>query len=172
MSENDGLLSIREVSKIFSRGTIDEVIALNRVNLNVYDQDFITVIGSNGAGKSTLLNIVAGVFPPERGGKVIINGDDVEFVDAIGDCVVVLTNLAHLGGYTIEECIDAAWAQISNRKGKMVNGTFVKEEQKQEIHPDSSYGQYIQRNDADKKDFNEAFSAAFSAYLKSKTNTL
>ena len=60
--------------------------------------------------------------------KAILNEDDVEFVDAIGDCVVVLTNLAYLGGYTIEECIDAAWTQISTRKGKMQNGTFVKEQ--------------------------------------------
>ena len=75
--------------------------------------------------------------------KAILKNDDVEFVDAIGDCVVVLTNLAHLGGYTIEECIDAAWNQIKNRQGRMSNGTFVK--QNQEIHPDSSFGQYIER---------------------------
>lgn len=104
--------------------------------------------------------------------KAILKNDDVEFVDAIGDCVVVLTNLAHLGGCTIEECIDAAWTQISNRKGKMINGTFVKEEPKEEIHPDSSYGEWIKRNDSDKRDFNAAFNEAFNAYLKSKTNTL
>ncbi|HUV55736.1 MAG TPA: ATP-binding cassette domain-containing protein [Dehalococcoidales bacterium] len=75
--EKRTILQIKKVKKVFARGTIDEVTALNGVNLNVYDQDFVTIIGSNGAGKSTLLNIVAGVFPPERGGKVIINGDDV-----------------------------------------------------------------------------------------------
>ena len=74
---NHSILQLRDVRKIFARSTVDEVTALDRVNLNVYDQDFVTIIGSNGAGKSTLLNIVAGVFPPERGGKVIINGDDV-----------------------------------------------------------------------------------------------
>ena len=59
--------------------------------------------------------------------KAILDDDEVEFVDAIGDMVVVLTNLAVLGGYPIEECIEAAWTQIANRKGKMVNGTFVKD---------------------------------------------
>ena len=59
--------------------------------------------------------------------KAILKEDEVEFVDAIGDCIVVLTNLAHLGGYSIEECIEAAWIQIANRKGKMQNGTFVKD---------------------------------------------
>jgi len=78
---NHSILQLRDVRKIFARGTVDEVTALDRVNLDVYDQDFVTIIGSNGAGKSTLLNIVAGVFPPERGGKVIINGDDVTSLD-------------------------------------------------------------------------------------------
>jgi NTP pyrophosphatase (non-canonical NTP hydrolase) len=59
-------------------------------------------------------------------GKAILKEDQHEFVDAIGDMVVVLTNLAHLGGTTIEECIDAAYNEIKNRKGKMSNGTFVK----------------------------------------------
>ena len=52
--------------------------------------------------------------------------NQVEFVDAIGDMVVVLTNMAMLGGTSIETCIDAAYDEIKNRKGKMVNGTFVK----------------------------------------------
>ena len=76
-TESHSILQLREVSKIFARGTVDEVKALDSVTLDVYEQDFITIIGSNGAGKSTLLNIIAGVFPPERGGKVIINGDNV-----------------------------------------------------------------------------------------------
>ena len=58
--------------------------------------------------------------------QAILKKDDAEFADAIGDMVVVLTNLAHLGGITIEECIDAAYNEIKNRKGKMSNGTFVK----------------------------------------------
>ena len=52
--------------------------------------------------------------------------DQVEFVDAIGDMVVVLTNMAMLGGTSIETCIDTAYDEIKSRKGKMVNGTFVK----------------------------------------------
>ena len=59
-------------------------------------------------------------------GRAILKKDQEEFVDAIGDMVVVLTNLAHLGGTTIEECIDSAYNEIKNRKGKMSNGTFVK----------------------------------------------
>ncbi len=77
ITESNRILELRNVSKVFARGTMDEVTALDSVNLDVYDRDFVTIIGSNGAGKSTLLNIIAGVFPPERGGNVVISGDDV-----------------------------------------------------------------------------------------------
>jgi NTP pyrophosphatase (non-canonical NTP hydrolase) len=61
-------------------------------------------------------------------GRAVLKNDQEEFVDAIGDMVVVLTNMAHLGGTTIEKCIDTAYKVISKRTGKMVNGTFVKDE--------------------------------------------
>jgi len=50
-----------------------------------------------------------------------------EIKDAIGDMVVVLTNLAHLEGFMIEDCIAGAYEVIAKRTGKMVNGTFVKD---------------------------------------------
>ena len=61
-------------------------------------------------------------------GRAVLKNNQAEFEDAIGDMVVVLTNLAHLGGTTIENCIDKAYKVISKRTGKMVNGTFVKDE--------------------------------------------
>jgi len=71
MSENKSLL------KVFSKGTIDEVRALDKINLDVKAEDYIAIIGSNGAGKTTLLNIIAGVFPPENGGQIIVNDKEV-----------------------------------------------------------------------------------------------
>ena len=59
--------------------------------------------------------------------QALLKKDMPEVKDAIGDMVVVLTNLAHLEGFTIEECIDSAYVEIINRKGSMVNGTFVKD---------------------------------------------
>jgi len=58
--------------------------------------------------------------------KALLNKDVYEIKDAIGDMVVVLTNLAVLEGMQIENCIDSAYNEIANRKGKMINGTFVK----------------------------------------------
>ncbi len=77
VSKNHSLLQLRGVSKIFSRGSIDEVAALNKIDMEVNAKDFIAVIGSNGAGKTTMLNVIAGVYPPERGGEIIINNRNV-----------------------------------------------------------------------------------------------
>ena len=60
--------------------------------------------------------------------KALLENDKAEVIDAIGDMVVVLTNLAHLQGVHIETCIAEAYKVISKRTGKMINGTFVKDE--------------------------------------------
>lgn len=50
-----------------------------------------------------------------------------EYIDAIGDCIVVLTIMAAQRGIYVEDCIAAAWDEIKDRKGRMVDGIFVKE---------------------------------------------
>lgn len=50
-----------------------------------------------------------------------------EIVDAIGDMIVVLTILSAQYDVKVEDCIEHAWQQIKDRKGKMVNGIFIKE---------------------------------------------
>ena len=59
--------------------------------------------------------------------KAILNEDEDEIKDAIGDMVVVLTNLAHLADMSIEDCLQSAYDVIKNRTGKMENGTFKKD---------------------------------------------
>lgn len=58
--------------------------------------------------------------------QALLKRNDAEIYDAIGDMVVVLTNLAELEGVRIEDCICDAYTEISTRKGEMINGTFVK----------------------------------------------
>ena len=58
----------------------------------------------------------------------ILKDSKPDIVDASGDCVVVLTNLAHLAGVDIESCIRSAYDEISSRTGEMKNGTFVKDQ--------------------------------------------
>ena len=59
--------------------------------------------------------------------RAILKEDANEMIDGIGDCVVVLTNLAELVNTPIEKCIDKAWNEIKDRTGKMDNGTFKKD---------------------------------------------
>ena len=59
--------------------------------------------------------------------RAILKEDYDQVVDGIGDCVVVLTNLAELMDVKIEECIASAYGEIKNRTGKMSNGTFKKD---------------------------------------------
>lgn len=78
----------------------------------------------NGDVKTQCLKLVEEVGELS---KSILKGDNDEFIDAIGDCVIVLTNLAALNGLRIEYCINSAYSVIKNRTGKMANGTFIKD---------------------------------------------
>ncbi len=69
------MLEIKNITKTFNIGTVNEKVALNDLSLTINDGDFVTVIGGNGAGKSTLLNAIAGVWKPDCGNIVI---DDVD----------------------------------------------------------------------------------------------
>lgn len=70
------MLEIRNISKTFNKGTINEKRALVDVSLTLKDGDFCTVIGGNGAGKSTVMNAIAGVWPVDSG-RILIDGEDV-----------------------------------------------------------------------------------------------
>jgi len=70
------MISVKRITKYFHRGSINEVLALEKIDLDIRRGDFITIIGSNGAGKSTLLNCLAGCFPTDEG-KVFMDEMDV-----------------------------------------------------------------------------------------------
>ncbi len=70
------MLEIKNISKTFNPGTVNEKAALDNVSLSLNDGDFITVIGGNGAGKSTLLNAVAGTWLVDEG-SISIDGVNV-----------------------------------------------------------------------------------------------
>jgi len=55
----------------------------------------------------------------------ICKGKDVS--DDIGDMIVVLINIAERNNLTVSQCLAKAWDDIKDRKGKMVDGVFVKE---------------------------------------------
>ena len=70
------MIEIKNITKTFNPGTVNEHKAIDNLNLTLHEGDFITVIGSNGAGKSTLVNIIAGSVPADSG-FILLNGTDV-----------------------------------------------------------------------------------------------
>jgi putative tryptophan/tyrosine transport system ATP-binding protein len=117
--EKDSLLQLEGIRKIFSKGIIDEVKALDDIRIDIYSRDFVSIIGSNGAGKTTLLNVIAGVFPPERGGRIFIHGQNVTGLSehkraAHVGRVYQNPNIGTAGKLTIEE--NLALAVLRGRK--------------------------------------------------------
>jgi len=70
------MVTLQSLKKIFNRNTNDEKIAINGVELEIKEGEFVTMIGSNGAGKTTLLNLIAGTYLPDEG-KILIHDNDV-----------------------------------------------------------------------------------------------
>lgn len=70
------MIRIENVSKTFDKGTNYELLALDRINLDIADGEFATIIGTNGSGKTTLLNIIAGTIFPDQG-RIVLNDRDI-----------------------------------------------------------------------------------------------
>lgn len=73
------MLTITNASKTFLKGTPNEHVALNHLNLTLKDGDFVTIVGSNGAGKSTLFNAICGSFWLDEG-KILLEQTDLTFM--------------------------------------------------------------------------------------------
>jgi len=116
-----------------NKPTIEEKIAAkipkaDNPNFNVYDRIRQWAdergIYKNGDTKTQFIKL------QEEAGELaraILKNDKPEFIDAIGDMVVVLTNLAALEGLKIEDCVTSAYDVIKSRQGSMKNGTFMKD---------------------------------------------
>ena len=70
------MLEIKNITKTFNPGTVNEKVALNDLSFSLKDGDFVTVIGGNGAGKSTLLNAISGAWRLDCG-SVVIDGVNI-----------------------------------------------------------------------------------------------
>ncbi|MBK7406940.1 MAG: ATP-binding cassette domain-containing protein [Saprospirales bacterium] len=70
------MIELRHITKIFNRGQVNEVQALDAVDLQIKKGEYVVLVGSNGSGKTTLLNIIAGAVLPSEG-QVVLHGQDV-----------------------------------------------------------------------------------------------
>ena len=82
-------------------------------------------IYKKGDPKTQMLKLIEEVGETS---KAILKNDKNEIIDGLGDCLVVLINLSELCGYKLEDCLEYAYNEIKNRKGKMQNGTFIKDD--------------------------------------------
>lgn len=65
----------------------------------------------------------------ETAGAILKNKEKSEIIDGIGDTLVTVIILAKQLGLDPTECLESAWNEIKDRKGKTVDGTFIKEEE-------------------------------------------
>ena len=70
---DDVMLSLTGIVKKFNPGTVNEKVALNGLDLQLKNGDFVTVIGGNGAGKSTMLNAISGAWRVDSG-SIVLDG--------------------------------------------------------------------------------------------------
>lgn len=74
------MLNIKNISKTFNPGTVNEKTAIKNLSLKIDDGDFVTIIGSNGAGKSTLFNAIAGSFYVDDG-IIELGGQNITYLE-------------------------------------------------------------------------------------------
>jgi NTP pyrophosphatase (non-canonical NTP hydrolase) len=105
------------MNKVYNNVNID--LTIEKIAKWHHDRNLVE--GSNDQAQFTKLIEEAG----ELAGN-IARGKDIK--DDIGDMIVVLINIAERNKVSIKECLDHAWGDIQWRKGKMVDGVFIKEE--------------------------------------------
>ncbi len=114
------MLDVKNLSKTFSPGTVNQRTALQNLTLHLNSGDFLTIIGSNGAGKSTLFNAISGVFLPDSG-SIALGGKDITFAKehkratAIGR-IFQDTNKGTAPNMTIEENLALAYLRSSGKR--------------------------------------------------------
>ena len=120
---NKAMAKFMNTNEIFSDENIDKQISRSNIFDKIRSWATVRGIYDKGDSKTQYIKLM------EESGELaeaLLKRDKPEIIDAIGDIVVVLTNLAKIEKLDIEDCIDNAYRTISKRTGKMVNGTFVK----------------------------------------------
>ena len=72
------MLEVKNISKTFANGTVNEHVAIKDMSLTLNDGEFVTLVGSNGAGKSTLFNAICGSFYVDSG-HVFLDGEEITY---------------------------------------------------------------------------------------------
>jgi len=73
------IISLRDIKKNFFIGTPNELKVLKGINLDVYEGEFVAIVGQSGSGKSTLMNIIGALDRPTSGEYIL---DEVDVIKA------------------------------------------------------------------------------------------
>ena len=68
------ILTFKDV-KYFYQTKKDEIFALDNINFDIKEQDFVSLVGPSGCGKTTILSLTAGLFKPSSG-KILLDGEE------------------------------------------------------------------------------------------------
>lgn len=88
-------LLLQDVSMVFPSGESGEVRALDHINLEITDGEFVVALGASGCGKTTLLNLMAGFLSPTAGGAYIGYGNGIQKIDKPGSDRTVVYSEGH-----------------------------------------------------------------------------
>ncbi len=70
------MLRLKDIHKYYNKGTVNEMCLFHNFNLEIADQEFVSVVGSNGSGKTSMLNIICGSIPIDSG-TIMVNEKDI-----------------------------------------------------------------------------------------------
>lgn len=70
------MLELKNITKLYNPGTVNELCLFEHFNLTVQDGQFVSVVGSNGSGKTSMLNLICGSIEADQG-QILVNGKDI-----------------------------------------------------------------------------------------------
>ena len=121
-TENKILLEVRNISKVFSKNGTSSVI-FDNLNLTVYENEFVAILGHSGSGKSTLLRMIAGLEPPTSG-KMYLGGQAITGPGK--ERMMIFQNYALLPWLSVYENIKLAVDEVYPQKRRKEKEELIK----------------------------------------------
>lgn len=106
------MIQIKKLKKIYNINKINEVVAINDIDLQINDGEYVSIMGPSGAGKTTLVNMMCGLENPTSGEIIIDNQNITKFTnsqkakfrnDNIG---IIMQNFSLINDFTVYENVE------------------------------------------------------------------
>ena len=132
MSERVPVLEVRGITKRFPG-----VLANDNINMTLYKQEVLGLLGENGAGKSTLMNLIYGLYKPDEG-EILINGQVAE-INGPSDAIALGIGMVHQHFQLVDTLTVTENVMLGN---EVTSGPFLRRDvaQKRIVELSSEYG--------------------------------